>query len=510
MCNFITISSKKIKNKEQFENISSEMNRTPEYMTTKQRTNIDPSKSHLNAKLLENKYKSYQEFLDTKKQEIKNENEKNGTKHRMIKSDSSTQYNFTVQASKEALTFKQHQEFLGECAYVLHEYFKENEIIECHIHNDETTPHLHFCLSFFNKKRKKFNQKELLEEGKTKIDSIFRALEPIYSKYGLIKSLTLEQKLEALSEEDSEKLEAITKGLTTEAEIRQAQKRFLKNIHKYGGEAYTLPAVLENENHLITKKLNEDIKKSLEKLENLHIRDTNQIMENLKDWDKGIETSLFRKKTNGYFINEEQYQKIISFHKKMSSIYKEINEHNLLLQTFKTKIEGLGLKDIKTIQEHQKTFENIEKDIEILKQYKEEVNTNIKLEEYKYKCLHQEVSAKLNQVKELENRKELAHNFLANCENEVIEKKNILQALDQKIEKMSNQSRQCENNLVTLATTHDRATITIKNILEEERQKQKDCEALAAQERMKIHRQAVQAEESGRNDPTIELKIKDS
>ena len=91
MCKYITISSKKIKNKEQFENISCEMNRTPEYMTTKQRTNIDPSKSHLNAKLLENKYKSYQEFLDTKKQEIKNENEKNGTKHRMIKSDSSNQ-----------------------------------------------------------------------------------------------------------------------------------------------------------------------------------------------------------------------------------------------------------------------------------------------------------------------------------------------------------------------------------------------------------------------------------
>ena len=59
MCNFITISSKKIKNKEQFENISHEMNRTPEYMTTKQRTNIDPSKSHLNAKLLENKYKDF-------------------------------------------------------------------------------------------------------------------------------------------------------------------------------------------------------------------------------------------------------------------------------------------------------------------------------------------------------------------------------------------------------------------------------------------------------------------
>ena len=343
MANFITISSKKISNSEQFENISHEMNRRLEYMDAKERKNIDPSKSHLNKKLLENKYKSYQEFLDIKKQEIKRENETNGTKYRMITKDAASQYNFIIQASKEALTFKQHQEFLCECAYTLHEYFKDNEIIEAHIHNDETTPHMHFCLSFFNKKRKKFNQKELLEEEKTKIDSIFQALEPTYKKYNLQKPLTLAEKIAALSEEDSKKLESIIQGLTTELEIRQAHKRFLKNIHKYGGEAYTLPTVLENENHLITKKLNEDIKKSLEKLENLHIRDTNQIMENLKNWDKGIETSLFfKKKTNGYFINEEQYQKIIRFHTKLSSIYREINEHNLILQTFKTKIQALG------------------------------------------------------------------------------------------------------------------------------------------------------------------------
>ena len=174
MANFITISSKKISNSEQFENISHEMNRRLEYMDAKERKNIDPSKSHLNKKLLENKYKSYQEFLDIKKQEIKRENETNGTKYRMITKDAASQYNFIIQASKEALTFKQHQEFLCECAYTLHEYFKDNEIIEAHIHNDETTPHLHFCLSFFNKKRKKFNQKELLEEEKTKIDSIFQ------------------------------------------------------------------------------------------------------------------------------------------------------------------------------------------------------------------------------------------------------------------------------------------------------------------------------------------------
>ena len=510
MANFITITSKKISNSEQFENISHEMNRKLEYMDAKERKNIDPSKSHLNKKLLENKYKSYQEFLDIKKQEIKRENETNGTKYRMITKDAASQYNFIIQASKEALTLKQHQEFLCECAYTLHEYFKDNEIIEAHIHNDETTPHLHFCLSFFNKKRKKFNQKELLEEEKTKIDSIFQALEPTYKKYNLQKPLTLAEKIAALSEEDSKKLESITQGLTTEEEIKQAQKRFLKNLHKYGGEAYALPTVIKNENHEITKKLNEDIKKSLEKLENLHIRDTNQIMENLKDWDKGIETSLFRKKTNGYFISEEQYQKIISFHTKMSSIYREINEHNLLLQTFKTKIESLGLKDIKTLQEHQKTFHDIEKDIEILKQYREEVNTNIKLEEYKYKCLHQEISIKKNEVKELEQRKEIANNFLTNFDNEVVEKKNILQALDQKIEKFNNQSKQAENNLIVLANTHEKARETIKNIIEEEIQIQKNCEALAAKERMKIHRQGIESEESGKSDPTIELKIKDS
>lgn len=509
MANFITISSKKISNSEQFENISHEMNRRLEYMDAKERKNIDPSKSHLNKKLLENKYKSYQEFLDIKKQEIKRENETNGTKYRMITKDAASQYNFIIQASKEALTFKQHQEFLCECAYTLHEYFKDNEIIEAHIHNDETTPHLHFCLSFFNKKRKKFNQKELLEEEKTKIDSIFQALEPTYKKYNLQKPLTLAEKIAALSEEDSKKLESITQGLTTEEEIKQAQKRFLKNLHKYGGEAYTLPTVIKNENHEITKKLNEDIKKSLEKLENLHIRDTTQIIENLKNWDKGIETSLFfRKKTNGYFISEEQYQKIISFHTKMSSIYREINEHNLLLQSFKTKIQALGLKDIKSLQECQKSLEEIEKNLEILTQYKEQLDKEVQENEEKLKNINIEYENTLKEVDFYEKVRKYNTDLIDKNEEYVQEKKNILSELDKKIEKFNNQAKQAENNLIALSNTHERATLTIKNILEEERQKQKSIEEMAAKERQKIHRQSVQSEENGRNDPEISLNKK--
>ncbi len=80
--------------------------------------------------------------------------------------------------------------------------------------------------------------------------------------------------------------------------------------------------------------------------------------------------------------------------------------------------------------------------------------------------------------------------------------------LDKKIEKMSNQSKKVENNLIALANTHEKATLTIKNILEEERQKQINCEKMASTERMKIHKQAVQAEEEGKNDPEISLNKK--
>lgn len=161
MSNYITINLKKISTKGEFENITHHNERTKEYLSKEERTNIDSTKTYKNIVLTRNNYSSYEDFLEQKKELIKQGNLENGTKHRMIREDSGTQLNMTIQATKEALSEEQHIQFLRECNQELKKYFGNNEIIESHIHLDETTPHLHIAIAFFDQELRKFNQKKI-------------------------------------------------------------------------------------------------------------------------------------------------------------------------------------------------------------------------------------------------------------------------------------------------------------------------------------------------------------
>lgn len=214
------------------------------------------------------------------------------------------------------------------------------------------------------------------ELQKTSIEEIFKTLEPTYQKFGLIKFLTMQQKIEMLLPTQQDTLNSILEKLTTQKEIKMAQKKYLKSIEKYGGEAYTLPSVIKSENHEITKKINEKIKENIEKLGKIDNKDTTKYLETLKSWDSEIETvkkgvwGVGGEKKEFIKMDKEQFDRFIRFHEKMSETYQKMELENKNSIELKNILEIYGIKDInsiKKIEEEQEKLKEIQEQIEIEK-----------------------------------------------------------------------------------------------------------------------------------------------
>ena len=154
--------------------------------------NIVRENTHKNITLQKSKYENYDDFVAQKKEELRLSNVKNGTKNRFPRrvknEDASLSQEFVISSSNEALTEQENIEYLKEANQFLKDWFKGCEVIQSEIHLDETTPHLHFVVSYFSEDRKKFIQKELSQNGSTDINQIREAFQKkVGDKYGLKK-----------------------------------------------------------------------------------------------------------------------------------------------------------------------------------------------------------------------------------------------------------------------------------------------------------------------------------
>lgn len=114
---------------------------------------------------------------------LRDANSKHATKHRMIKEGASTFFSSGHPSHQYSIKLeKSIKPFLNECFLCLKEHFKSQELLQATIHNDETTPHLHLKIAFFDNKKKKFNQKELLLSKHDRLETLFDVLRPIYQK----------------------------------------------------------------------------------------------------------------------------------------------------------------------------------------------------------------------------------------------------------------------------------------------------------------------------------------
>jgi hypothetical protein len=145
--------------------------------------NIDQTRSHKNIFLQNSIYPDYDEFVKSKRDEIRKKNFENGTKNRMVRKTKNKKtgemeflsmvQEFIFTHSPGAMSENESIEFLKMADKFLKSWFGEEiEVISSVIHLDEATPHLHFTISYFDKNRGKFCQSELQKQGKTDISNI--------------------------------------------------------------------------------------------------------------------------------------------------------------------------------------------------------------------------------------------------------------------------------------------------------------------------------------------------
>jgi len=176
---FAIIRQSKIKGEEHFNGLAAHNKR--EYHSK----NIVKERSHKNITLSPFIYRNFQEFVANKRKLIFEGNKKNGTKNRMLRSLKnkktgekelpSMAQEFIFTHSPDALTEVDSIEYLKLADKFLREWFKGLEVLGSVIHLDETTPHLHFDVTYFDLNRAKFCQSELQDQGKTDIVAIREA-----------------------------------------------------------------------------------------------------------------------------------------------------------------------------------------------------------------------------------------------------------------------------------------------------------------------------------------------
>jgi len=173
---YAIISQMKIKSKKAWNGITAHNSRT---VTSK---NINTKLTHKNITLIPNQYQNQDDFIEKKRTQIREHNKKHGTKNRMLrkvknKVSGEKEYQSLMQElvfthSPGEMTEEESVEFLKMALEFIKEFYPDCEIIYAELHLDETTPHLHIGVSYFNQNLCKFEQQAMQKRGMTDINVI--------------------------------------------------------------------------------------------------------------------------------------------------------------------------------------------------------------------------------------------------------------------------------------------------------------------------------------------------
>jgi len=150
--------------------------------------NVNKNRSHLNITIVPNMFKNYDEFVETRRQQIQNSNqmrhplEKKARMPRVKKDKKTANPKFTALMQEFVFTHSHgalpENESIRYCelAYkFISEWFAECNILLAVIHLDEETPHVHIWTDYYNKFENRFIQSSLQDAGKTDINAIRNA-----------------------------------------------------------------------------------------------------------------------------------------------------------------------------------------------------------------------------------------------------------------------------------------------------------------------------------------------
>ena len=212
MKKYFVIDFKKIKSESQFNNWILGHN---ERKYRLKRDNVDEEKTKDNIILKECEYKSYKDFINSKREEIKKLNEENKRKRKELveqlisqnidkkeaqkiarkkypkrrapSNNQSVGFSVVVDCTPdENWSQEDYIRYLKDAEAFLRERFKNLEILSSVIHVDEKKPHLHISFSYFDKEEKRFVEKKLMQEKKTDLDTLLSDFErSVARKYDL-------------------------------------------------------------------------------------------------------------------------------------------------------------------------------------------------------------------------------------------------------------------------------------------------------------------------------------
>lgn len=181
MSDFAIIRHKKIKNSEAFNGMKAHNERTIFA------SNVATELSCNNVVLVKNPYSCFDDFVEKKRKYIYDKNVKNDTKHRMIrkvlnKVNKKREYKAMVQEfifthSPNVMSAQDSVDYCKLALDFIREYYPELEVISAIIHMDESTPHIHIQVAYFDMNVGRFCQSDLQDEGRTDIDNIRDAWE---------------------------------------------------------------------------------------------------------------------------------------------------------------------------------------------------------------------------------------------------------------------------------------------------------------------------------------------
>ena len=209
---YFVLDFKKIKSESQFNNWILGHNQRRYNL---KRSNVNTKKTKDNILITECKYKSYKDFINSKKEEIKELNKQNKAKREeYVKSlsesgmdkkeaqkiarkkypkrrgpsaNQSIGFAMVIDCSEmQGWKEQDYIKYLKEAEAFLKKRFKELEVLSSVIHADESKPHLHISFAYWNREEKRFVEKKLVKEKKTNLDVLLDDFErDIGQKYGL-------------------------------------------------------------------------------------------------------------------------------------------------------------------------------------------------------------------------------------------------------------------------------------------------------------------------------------
>lgn len=352
--------------------------------------NVDKSRTHKNIILTENLYKNYDHFIEVKQAEIdeanipdKIWNKENPNKKiklrrfpRKLKNKKTKKNELPALSQQIVITHspgimsESDSIIYLKCAYdFIQEWFSDNEVISSIIHLDETTPHLHIDIAFFDKNDKRFNQRILSKTGKTNYRKIRAAFQKeVAEGFGLI------------AQDGS----VVKKGTHEQrADLnRAADKERLANTKKELSKAKNEVFLIKKEKDLVIKKLQEEEKQSKKLLNEKDVQITSYV------------TLLAEKEKQIYDLENKKPEivevvKIIKDNSKSVDIEKLKNRIRYLEKEHEEFVNRPSLSDwkkreleINNLKEEKKKLSSIVKNLPTIEDYKtlKDKNADLKAE----------------------------------------------------------------------------------------------------------------------------------